>query len=316
MSRRVSLSIDRDVHGGSRHWLASARSQAASRGRRRRRARPWPQTTIDDVGRGRSRRREHRVRRVGVGGRGDRRSPVGPARAAASGDADGDAASRAAGTTTRRGLPDASAGVGNVRADPQARRRRARRRRDRRPGAPPRGRRSHGRDAAAPWRPRTPAARPRRVGVQLVRRCRRRADTAGERAEVGRRDLDDRAPSANRSRGDSSSSSPVATIASASAKPRSSKSRACRPQVPRWCGLSQVKTPFAPQVFATPRFPASANARSPSTASVVDHARPRQHDDPAVDAVDLVDRRPNLRASRGHGCTPRRRPSRADRELL
>ena len=174
-------------------------------------------------------------------------------------------------------------------APPTGRRRRARRRRDRRPGARPRGRRPHGPDAAAPCRRRTPAARRRRV-AGTARSAVSTSRGRGRRARRGRSARPRRpAPSANRRGATRRSSSPVATIASASAKPRSSKSRAWRPQVPRWCGLSQLKTPFAPQVFATPRFPASAKARSPSTAPVVDHARPRQHDDPAVDAVDLVD---------------------------
>ncbi len=73
--------------------------------------------------------------------------------------------------------------------------------------------------------------------------------------------------SAYRAEGDSSMSMPVVMMRSTSPNPRSSKSRAWSPHVPRWYGLSHANSPFAPQVFATPTFAAAANACSPATAS-------------------------------------------------
>ena len=64
----------------------------------------------------------------------------------------------------------------------------------------------------------------------------------------------------------SSGSSPLVTRTSTSPSPASSKSRACRPAVPKWAGSSHTKTPLAPQVFTTPVPTARAKCWSPSTA--------------------------------------------------
>ncbi len=246
-----------------RHWWR-ARAPGASRGRRRRRARPSPQTTITTSGgvgpvaaSTASTASASAAVVTAIAGR--------PARAASRAMRTETPASRAAGTMTRRGAPDASAGVGNVRAT----------HRPATPGSPTT------RPPTGSTAPRSAVARAgcRGTLASTYPGCATAAslgyssfggaDVARTRPASAPRSVGATSmtgASANRSRGDSAPSSPVATIASASAKPRSSKSRACRPQVPRWCGLSQLKTPFAPQVFATPRFPASANARSPSTA--------------------------------------------------
>ena len=125
-------------------------------------------------------------------------------------------------------------------------------------------------------------------GVQLVRRCRRCADAPGERAEIGRRDLDDRRQRESIAGGlhavepggddrigvGEAEELEVACL------------QATGPQVVRAVPVEDALRAPGVRDAEVPRIRERAQ---PFHRARVDHARPRQHDDPAVDSVDLVD---------------------------